>query len=356
VSLHADALAVLREWVPPDARQAALRERYVSHLEARPDGLERGCHPDHLTASTLVVSADAREVLLTLHAKAGAWFQLGGHCEPGDDTLLGAARREATEESGIGDLWLDPVPLRLDEHAVPFCGDSGEVHHLDVWFLAVAPPGAPHAVSEESLDLRWWPVADLPDPDGTWGEALALARPRLTWGDLVDVAAGRGVELGGGRPAQQVPLGALGLRVALDPAPEGRVVARLEQVGELVDQHVVDHPGRHPLQPGGEPDGAVAGGAGPPAGLLVVDPAHRLGPGEAAEVPVGERPRAGEQLLVGGSPAAFGLLEPGQHRVDPLPLLGAGQGRRDHHHDPVAVAVGRDRTAPALRAPYLDLG
>jgi 8-oxo-dGTP pyrophosphatase MutT (NUDIX family) len=142
--------------------------------------MERGCHPDHLTASTLVVSADARLVLLTLHAKAGQWFQFGGHCEPADTTLAGAARREATEESGIADLDLDPVPLRLDEHAVPFCGRTGEVHHLDVWFLAVAREGAEHAASDESLDVRWWPADGLPGRDTDWASALALARDRLS--------------------------------------------------------------------------------------------------------------------------------------------------------------------------------
>ncbi len=142
--------------------------------------MERGCRPDHLTASTLVVSPDARRVLLTLHAKAGQWFQLGGHCEPGDDTLLAAARREAVEESGVAGLELDPVPLRLDEHAVPFCGDTGDVHHLDVWFLAVAPDGADHTASDESLDVRWWSVDDLPGRDGVWDGALTLARRRLS--------------------------------------------------------------------------------------------------------------------------------------------------------------------------------
>ena len=178
-ALHADALAVLRAWRPPDTEQAAHRDRYVAHLEAHPDGAERSCHPDHLTASTLVVSPDARRVLLTHHAKAGEWFQLGGHCEAGDGSLLGAARREAVEESGITDLVVDPVPLRLDEHAVPFCGDTGEVHHLDVWFLAVAPDGTRHAASEESLEVRWWPADALPGRDGVWASALALARERL---------------------------------------------------------------------------------------------------------------------------------------------------------------------------------
>src|SRR5262249_4894786 len=113
VSLPADALAVLRRWRAPSTAQERLRERYVDHLAAHPDGLTRGCYPDHLTASTLVLSADLERVLLTLHAKAGRWFQFGGHCEAGDDSLVGAAAREAAEESGLTDLALDPVPVQL---------------------------------------------------------------------------------------------------------------------------------------------------------------------------------------------------------------------------------------------------
>ena len=182
MSLHADALAVLGDWPAPTDAQEALRQRYVAHLHAHPDGLGRRCRPDHLTASTLVLSPDGDAVLLTLHAKARRWFQLGGHCEPGDATLAGAALREATEESGLPGLELDPVPVQLSEHAVPFCGPaapgSTPVHHLDVRFVAVAPADAAHAVSEESLDVRWWPVDALPDPEPDLVELVALARAR----------------------------------------------------------------------------------------------------------------------------------------------------------------------------------
>ncbi len=182
MSLHSDARAVLAAWTPPNHDQAALRERYVAHLDARPDGMTRGCYPDHLTASTLVLSADGQRVLLTLHAKAGRWFQFGGHCEDGDLTLAGAAEREAVEESGIPGLRVDPEPVQLSEHAVPFCDPRGGVHHLDVRFLAVARDDAAYDVSEESLDVRWWPVDALPDDDLTDLVALALERQSTSAG------------------------------------------------------------------------------------------------------------------------------------------------------------------------------
>lgn len=179
MSLHADALAVLTDWVAPSPAQERLRERYVAHLRAHPDGLTRACRPDHLTASTLVLSADHTRVLLTLHAKARQWFQLGGHCEPGDHTLAGAAAREASEESGLT-VAVDPVPVQLSEHAVPFCGPTGDVHHLDVRFVAVVPDDAAHAASDESLDVRWWPAEQLPNPE--LNDLVDLARVRASAG------------------------------------------------------------------------------------------------------------------------------------------------------------------------------
>lgn len=151
----------------------------MAHLETHSDGLSRTCFPDHLTASTLVFSADHRWVLLTLHAKANSWFQLGGHCEETDIDLASTAMREALEESGLEGMALDLCPVQLDAHHVGFCKRRGTVRHLDVRFLAVAAPGA-HVASEESLEVAWWPVDALPTTEPGLLELVRLAQSRLT--------------------------------------------------------------------------------------------------------------------------------------------------------------------------------
>lgn len=174
--LRTDALRLLTAWSAPTDDQAVLRQRYLDYLTGHASGVFREDRPHHLTASTLVLSAQRDAVLLTLHTKAQRWFQFGGHLEAGDRSLLAAATREATEESGLTGLSLDPVPVQLSDHAVPFCGDG--VHHYDVRFLALAPAGAVPAVSEESLDVRWFGLDELPTSDPDMLELIDLAVER----------------------------------------------------------------------------------------------------------------------------------------------------------------------------------
>ena len=173
--LSGDSLDVLTHWHAPSADQDHLRAAYVEHLATHPEGIWRSCHPAHLTAGALVLSHDRSQVLLNLHRKARRWFHFGGHLEETDRTLAGAALREATEESGLAGLMVEAEPLHLSRHQVEFCDPRGPVDHLDVRFLALLGPDTEPVVSEESIDVRWWPVDALPEPDADLVELVALA-------------------------------------------------------------------------------------------------------------------------------------------------------------------------------------
>ena len=134
----AETLAALRGWRPSDVGQEALRAEYVAFLERHgDDALRKGGGPEHLTASTFILSPDLTHVLLALHRKARAWLQVGGHVEDDDAGLAAAARREALEESGLANvtLWREQ-PVELDRHAL---GERFACRaHWDVGFVALA--------------------------------------------------------------------------------------------------------------------------------------------------------------------------------------------------------------------------
>jgi 8-oxo-dGTP pyrophosphatase MutT (NUDIX family) len=162
MSLHESVVGVLRSWAAPDPGQDTLRHAVLSFVLARPDACLRECVPGHITASALVLDDTGTRALLTLHPRFGRWLQLGGHCEDTDTDIHAAALREAVEESGIDDLTIDPVLAALHVHPVT-CSLGVPTRHLDLQFLAHAPPDAEIACSDESLDLKWWPLDALPE-------------------------------------------------------------------------------------------------------------------------------------------------------------------------------------------------
>jgi len=167
MSLHRSAVDTLNAWRPTDPAQDTLRHAVLAFLHAREDACLRECVPGHLTGSALVLDHSGRHALLTLHPRIGRWLQLGGHCEPDDESLVAAALREASEESGIEGLTIEPQPAALHVHPVT-CSLGVPTRHLDVQFVVHAPKGAEIAISDESLDLRWWPLDELPD-DSDYG-------------------------------------------------------------------------------------------------------------------------------------------------------------------------------------------
>jgi 8-oxo-dGTP pyrophosphatase MutT (NUDIX family) len=157
-ALYADAVRIFDGWTGE-------RVEEFRRLLAEQPGATRADNPGaHLTASAIVVHPSLDRVLLCLHGRVGKWLQLGGHCEDEDDTVAAAALREATEESGLPGLRIDPQPIDLDIH--PVRCRYGPSLHYDVRFVVLAPDGIEPVVSAESRALGWFAPEALPEPLG----------------------------------------------------------------------------------------------------------------------------------------------------------------------------------------------
>ncbi|MBE7956034.1 NUDIX domain-containing protein [Microbacterium oxydans] len=173
-NLEADAHRLVSTFVPRSARDRAAQADFASFFDADGGPVHREAGPDHLTASCVVFDATFQHTLLVFHRKGQFWVQPGGHVEDGDASVMAGALRELREETGIV---VDPVnpPLAydLDHHGLS-SRFGACASHLDIGIAVVVDRESALTVSEESEDLRWWPVDALP------AEVPPQLVPRLT--------------------------------------------------------------------------------------------------------------------------------------------------------------------------------
>ncbi|MEZ5443400.1 MAG: NUDIX hydrolase [Lysobacterales bacterium] len=179
--LLADLQTLAAEW----PEEAARIQRFTDFIRAHENCAGRELTVGHLTGSAWLVDPTGTQVLLTHHRKLQRWLQLGGHAD-GELDIAAAALREAQEESGLDGLQLvDRHPFAIDDHRIPARGSEPEHTHYDICYVVRATADLQPVLSEESLDLRWWPIAELCDH----GEAF-LARMARRWLSLNPSAAG----------------------------------------------------------------------------------------------------------------------------------------------------------------------
>ena len=153
-------LNLLEQYARRWPEETPVVERFRELVNAHETCFERDCWAGHITGSAWLVNPAGSHVLLTHHRKLERWLQLGGHSDGEANTLL-AAQREAEEESGLNVVVIDPIPLDLDVHMIPARKSDPDHYHFDVRFAFRSVGSEDFAVSEESLDLAWVPIADL---------------------------------------------------------------------------------------------------------------------------------------------------------------------------------------------------
>jgi len=177
-------LDVLAQHNPTDPKETRDRDYIIEFVGAHADCFGKANPRGHLTGSAFVVDAQAR-VLLTYHRKLQRWLQVGGHTEAHEHDVADAALREAQEESGLDDLVFHPAqgrrPIDVDVHRIPARPKEAAHDHLDLRYVIFAPTPEAIVCSEESEDLRWFPLGGLED----LGFDPALRRALAKTADLV---------------------------------------------------------------------------------------------------------------------------------------------------------------------------
>jgi 8-oxo-dGTP pyrophosphatase MutT (NUDIX family) len=167
VSAVAELASALSEHARVCPANAEVARRMRSLLEQAGAFSRNHVAPGHFTASAFVLCPERRRVLLIHHQKLGRWLQPGGHIEASDETLLGAARREVVEETGVvtGPALGDGI-FDVDIHHIPASPKDGAHLHFDVRYAfgtegAVAD-GAELVASPEVLGARWVELDAVP--------------------------------------------------------------------------------------------------------------------------------------------------------------------------------------------------
>ncbi len=121
---------------------------------------ERSSEDGHVTGSALLVSHDMKYVLLHFHNLIGRWINFGGHAD-GSADILGVAKRELIEESGIADVeLLSKNPSSLDIHYIPHNDLKNENEHLhyDIMYTFICKKPEIVLESPEGLAMSWIPI------------------------------------------------------------------------------------------------------------------------------------------------------------------------------------------------------
>ncbi|MBA4536177.1 NUDIX domain-containing protein [Bacillus aquiflavi] len=118
---------------------------------------------DEIRPGVAVIMIDKEEtVLLQKRSDVGLWGIPSGHVEPGE-TIAQAAIREMKEELNLNIRIVKLIGVYSEPNSQIFKYPNGRtVHFVTTCFLAEIIGGELKCNSSESLDVKFFPITDLP--------------------------------------------------------------------------------------------------------------------------------------------------------------------------------------------------
>ena len=113
-----------------------------------------------LPGVTGLVIDNARHVLLVRRADNHRWTLITGFLEPGEQPAAGVVR-EILEETGVTASVQRVLSVEATKGATHPNGDR--TVSMDVAFVCTPTAGTAHVNDDESIDVGWFPIAELPD-------------------------------------------------------------------------------------------------------------------------------------------------------------------------------------------------
>jgi 8-oxo-dGTP pyrophosphatase MutT (NUDIX family) len=178
----ASVLAAYLDRYPDEKALLAEPTRLLAHGE---DFASRRSFPMHVTVGALLTRG-GEEILLVGHRAYGIILQPGGHLEPTDTTLIGAAVRELAEETGIDPDAVVPVsqaPVYIEYGRVPARPhkDEPEHFHLDIGYAFTTVAGDVGCVQEsEVTSAAWYPLDEAEHLVGPRVARVSSAQVRMS--------------------------------------------------------------------------------------------------------------------------------------------------------------------------------
>lgn len=159
---------MLDEYSTTDEAEQQMHQDTIYFIKENKNCFERtiagnGASKGHITGSAWLVDNSRSHVFFTHHKKLKRWFQPGGHSD-GDANTLAVSLREASEESGIEDIFIQPVHnaiFDIDVHVIPANKKEAEHRHYDIRFLLETDINHPLKISDESNQIAWIPVENI---------------------------------------------------------------------------------------------------------------------------------------------------------------------------------------------------